>query len=515
MKLSHRPYLLLIFDGFGYRPERDGNAIAQAHMPVWNALWQRYPHILLSGSGADVGLPDGQMGNSEVGHLNIGAGRMVPQELGRINMAIESGSFFENAALCNAVDTAVKHSRAVHILGLLSDGGVHSSDAHIHAMVKLAAQRGAEKIYIHAFLDGRDTPPKSAKAYIQSLEKVCHKIGRGKIASLCGRYYAMDRDKRWERVQQAYDLLTLGKTEFHASTAEQALQQAYDRGETDEFVKATMIAADNKRPITINEGDAVIFMNYRADRARQLTHAFVDASFSGFTRSKTSKLGDFVSLTEYAKNLLPHVAYPPQTIKNSLGEYISQLGLKQLRIAETEKYAHVTFFFNGGIEKPFEGEDRKLILSPKVATYDLKPEMSAPELTDQLVAAIESQKYDLIICNYANADMVGHTGILSAAIKAVEALDNSLAKIIPALQKVGGEALITADHGNVEDMFNHETHQPHTAHTTEPVPFLYVGDRATFTQSEGTLCNVAPSLLTLMGLVQPVEMTAKSLLKLK
>lgn len=512
MKLQHSPYLLLIFDGWGYSTETANNAIAQANTPNWDKLMQTCPHTLISGSGADVGLPNGQMGNSEVGHLNMGAGRMVPQELGRINIAIENGELFKNTVIVDAVNRAVEHDKAIHILGLLSDGGVHSHESHIHAMAELAARQGATKIYIHAFLDGRDTAPKSALQSLQKLDAKLKDLGHGKIASICGRYYAMDRDKRWDRVQLAYDLITTGKSEYSAATAENGLALAYDRGETDEFVKPTSIHQKDGSVITMQDGDVIVFMNFRADRARQLTHAFTDKNFNGFTRSVTPHLAEFVTLTEYATDINASVAFPPQSHKNTLGEYIASLGLTQLRIAETEKYAHVTFFFNGGLETPFKNEDRILVPSPKVATYDLQPEMSAPELTDKLVAAIASKKYDLIICNYANADMVGHTGKMDVAIKAIEAIDNSLGKIIPALHAVGGEMLITADHGNAEEMVNPETHQPHTAHTSNPVPLVYVGDQQlTFKKTAGTLCDVAPSLLFMMGLKQPIEMTGRNL----
>jgi 2,3-bisphosphoglycerate-independent phosphoglycerate mutase len=512
MPLLHRPTLLLIFDGFGYSENSEFNAIAQANTPYWNALLKNYPHRLISGSGCDVGLPEGQMGNSEVGHLNMGAGRKVAQDLGRINDAIESGAFFKNPIFKNAIDTAIKTNKAIHILGLLSDGGVHSQAEHIIAILQLAADRGATKIYLHSFLDGRDTPPRSAMDYLQALENECENLGVGKIASICGRFYAMDRDKRWDRTQAAFDLLTLGKAEYKANSATEALQASYDRNESDEFVKTTAIHALHEQPHTIEDGDTLIFMNFRSDRTRQLSRAFLDRDFADFGRTKTPTLSHFVSLTQYADDIPSEIAYPPQTLSNILGEYISNVGLKQLRIAETEKYAHVTFFFNGGIETAFKNEDRILVPSPKVATYDLKPEMSAPELTEKLVAAIKSKEYDLIICNYANADMVGHTGNIPATIKAIEALDQALSKIIPALQAIGGEALITADHGNAECMYDKITQQAHTAHTTEPVPFVYVGRKALFNDKPGSLADVAPTLLSIMGLAQPVEMTGKSLL---
>jgi 2,3-bisphosphoglycerate-independent phosphoglycerate mutase len=510
MKLEHRPTLLLIFDGWGYSETSDNNAIAQANTPNWDKLWASCPHALISGSGADVGLPKGQMGNSEVGHLNMGAGRMVPQELGRVNMEIDNGAFNNNAVLVTALEKAISQNKAIHILGLLSSGGVHSHEHHIHAMVKLAAQTGAKQIFVHAFLDGRDTAPKSALASIEKLNQLFTSLGSGKIASLCGRYYAMDRDQRWDRIELAYNLLTQGQAEFSAENAETALQMAYDRNETDEFVKPTWINGAS----AIHNGDAVFFMNFRADRARQLSHAFIDEHFDGFKRHALPKLTAFVTLTEYAKNIASEIAYPPQTHKNVLGEYIATQGLTQLRIAETEKYAHVTFFFNGGREQPFKNEERLLVSSPKVATYDLQPEMSAPELTEKLVAAIESSKYDMIICNYANADMVGHTGNMKAAIKAIESIDAALGKIVAAIKTVNGEMLITADHGNAEQMSNPDTHQPHTAHTSNPIPLVYFGPRAIQfnTATHGTLCDVAPTLLALMGLAQPTEMTGKNLL---
>jgi 2,3-bisphosphoglycerate-independent phosphoglycerate mutase len=515
--------LLLIFDGFGYNEKTEFNAIAQANTPHWDALLKNYPHRLISGSGCDVGLPEGQMGNSEVGHLNMGAGRKVAQDLGRINDTIETGEFFNNPVLTQAVDTAIQSNKAIHILGLLSDGGVHSQAEHILAMVQLAADKGAQQIYIHAFLDGRDTPPRSALPYLQALENECENLGHGKIASICGRFYAMDRDKRWDRTQAAFDLLTLGKASSNplyeptliqsASTVEDALKASYDRNESDEFVRPTAIHTPNETAHTLKDGDVLIFMNYRSDRTRQLSRALLNSDFAGFVPEYKPKLAHFVSLTQYADDIPSEIAYPPQTLRNILGEYISNLGLKQLRIAETEKYAHVTFFFNGGVETAFPGEDRILIPSPKVATYDLKPEMSAAELTEKLVTAIQSKQYDLIICNYANADMVGHTGNIPATIKAIEALDEALGKIIPALQTVGGEALITADHGNAECMYNPLTKQAHTAHTTEPVPLVYVGRKAEFNTEPGSLADVAPTLLKIMGLPQPTEMTGKNLLE--
>lgn len=510
MKLSHRPTLLLIFDGWGYTETAENNAIALANTPNWDKLWANRPHTLISGSGADVGLPDGQMGNSEVGHLNMGAGRMVPQELGRVNMEITDGSFDKNTVFVTALEKAISQHKAVHILGLLSAGGVHSHENHIHAMVELAAKEGATEIFVHAFLDGRDTAPKSALASIEKLNQKFAELGKGQIASLCGRYYAMDRDQRWDRIELAYNLLTQGKGEFITDNAEAGLQLAYERDETDEFVKPTWISG--AKPI--QDGDAVFFMNFRADRARELSHAFTDERFAGFQRQVFPKLSAFVTLTEYASDIHSQIAYPPQSHKNVLGEYVANKGLTQLRIAETEKYAHVTFFFNGGREQPFENEERILVASPKVATYDLQPEMSAPELTEKLVNAIASEKFDMIICNYANADMVGHTGKLDAAIKAIETIDTALGKLVDAIEKADGDMLVTADHGNAECMVNPKTHQPHTAHTSNPVPLVYVGKRdVTFKPDmHGTLCDVAPTMLALMGLTQPAEMTGHNLL---
>ncbi|MEW5791586.1 MAG: 2,3-bisphosphoglycerate-independent phosphoglycerate mutase [Pseudomonadota bacterium] len=512
MSTSHRPVVLIVMDGWGYREDRPGNAILAARKPVWDHLWQHYPHTLIQASAAAVGLPAAQMGNSEVGHLNLGAGRVVYQEYTRINRAIETGGFFDNPALTGAVDKAKAAGRAVHILGLLSDGGVHSHEEHIHAMLELAIRRGAERVYVHAFLDGRDTAPKSAETYLRRLEAKMAALGGGSIASIIGRYYAMDRDNRWERVQAAYDLLTRGIGQ-RADSALAGLEAAYARGETDEFVGPTSIHPAGGEPVVIRDGDAVVFMNYRADRARELTQTFVEPDFRGFVRSAWPRVGIFTCLTEYQEGLDVAVAYPPERLRNGFGEYISQLGLRQLRIAETEKYAHVTFFFNGGTEQPFPGEDRMLIPSPKVPTYDLQPEMSAPLLTDELVTRIRSGVYDVIICNYANPDMVGHTGNFEAAVKAIEALDACLGRVIEAAQAVGGEVLITADHGNAEQMTNAETGQAHTAHTCNPVPFVYVGRPARMAVT-GALEDISPTMLYLMGLPIPPEMTGHPLVEL-
>ena len=509
-----RPMTLIILDGWGCRANPEANAIAAANKPVWDQLTAQFPNTEISGSGRCVGLPGNQMGNSEVGHLNIGAGRIVHQDLTRIDAAIEDGSFFANSVLVSALTTAKNFGKAVHVMGLLSPGGVHSHERHIMAMVEMAAQQHIKHLFLHAFLDGRDTPPKSAADSIERLDEQCRRSGCGRIASLIGRYYAMDRDKRWERIEPAYRLLVEGEASYQAATAQLALEQAYARGETDEFVKPTAIHANNEKPVTIKDGDVVIFMNFRSDRAREITQAFIDPAFDAFSRKQAPKLGAFVCLAEYDVRFQVPTAFAPQPLNNLLGEIISHAGLHQLRIAETEKYAHVTFFFNGGIEEPFPNEDRILIPSPKVATYDLQPEMSAPELTTSLIAAIKSEKYDLIICNFANPDMVGHSGNLPATVKAIEIIDKCLGQITQALKACGGELLITADHGNAEMMYDPATHQAHTAHTSNLVPFVYVGRKAEIINKTGKLSDVAPTLLYLMNLPQPAEMTGKSLLKL-
>ena len=513
MAALHRPIVLIVLDGWGYSDDTRNNAIANARTPNWDRIWNRYPHSLIKGSGTEVGLPSGQMGNSEVGHLNLGAGRVVYQEFTRVSRAIRTGSFFSNQTLTDAVDLANENNKALHIMGLLSDGGVHSHEEHIQAMAKLAIERGARKVYLHAFLDGRDTPPKSAERSLIEMEKIFRELGNGQIASIVGRYYAMDRDHRWPRVKAAYDLLTRAKADFTAESAIDGLQMAYDRGETDEFVKPTSIVPPGQQAVHIEDGDVVVFMNYRSDRARQITRPFIEPDFAEFDREFAPKLGRFVSLTEYSAGFDVPVAFPPERLKNVFGEYISKLGLHQLRIAETEKYAHVTFFFNGGIEEPYEGEDRILVPSPDVATYDQKPEMSASELTDQLVEAIKSEKYDTIICNYANPDMVGHTGNYDATVKAIEALDKCLERVIEAAQQVGGELLITADHGNAEQMSNSESGQPHTAHTSNPVPLVYIGRPAVLAEN-GALSDIAPTMLHLMDLEKPEEMRGDSLVSL-
>lgn len=512
MSDSPTPMLLMILDGWGYSDSDYYNAIKAANKPVWDNLWQNYPHTFIRGSGAEVGLPADQMGNSEVGHLNLGAGRVVYQEFTRVSRSIKTGSFFTNQTLVDAVDLAKDNNKAVHILGLLSPGGVHSHEEHIHAMVKLAVERGVEKVYVHAFLDGRDTAPKSATASLEKIEEKFREVGGGQVASIIGRYYAMDRDNRWPRIEAAYDVITQGLSEFQAKSAMAGLEQAYARGETDEFVQATAITDNNGKVIRIEDGDVMVFMNYRSDRARQITRPFIEPDFDCFRRKVVPHLARFVSLTEYNSEYDIPVAYPPERLKNVFGEYISSLGMHQLRIAETEKYAHVTFFFNGGREEPFEFEDRKLIQSPDVATYDLQPEMNAPALTDALVEAIESGKYDVIICNYANPDMVGHSGNYEATIKAIEALDKCLGRVIDALKKSGGETLITADHGNAEMMRNKETGQPHTAHTSNVVPLIYVGRDLKLKENSGALSDIAPTMLELMDVEIPIEMTGHSLI---
>ncbi|MES9939759.1 MAG: 2,3-bisphosphoglycerate-independent phosphoglycerate mutase [Candidatus Thiodiazotropha sp. 6PLUC2] len=508
-----KPVVLTILDGWGYSEDREVNAITEARTPVWDRLWREHPHTLITTSGAAVGLPGGQMGNSEVGHLNLGAGRVVYQEFTRVSRSIRTGSFFSNETLTAAVDKAVENGKAIHLLGLLSPGGVHSHEEHLHAMAKLAVDRGAKQLYFHAFLDGRDTPPKSAEASLVAMDKMFSELGTGRIASLIGRYYAMDRDNRWERVEQAYKLLVEGEAEYVVEDAVQGLHDAYQRGETDEFVVATRITSTGEDPVRVEDGDVVMFLNYRADRARQLTKSFVDPEFNDFERSRVPKLGEFVSLTRYHKQFGIPVAFPPEKLRNVFGEYIAKLGLLQLRLAETEKYAHVTFFFNGGREKPFEGEDRILVPSPQVATYDLKPEMSAEEVTDHLVEAIESGKYDAIICNFANSDMVGHTGKFEAAKLAIETLDHCLGRVHKALHRVNGEMLVTADHGNAEQMEDLINHQPHTAHTTNPVPLIYIGRDSAQLLEGGALCDISPTLLRIMGLPQPDEMKGRSLIE--
>ena len=503
-----KPVLLLILDGWGHREASEHNALAQAELPNWRKLLADCPHTLVDTHGEKVGLPRGQMGNSEVGHMNIGAGRIVWQELTRIDKAITDGSFYDNPALGSACRAAIDSDGTLHMLGLASPGGVHASAEQQLAFLELARRAGVRRLRVHAFLDGRDTPPRSARATLAKLADKCAELPDARIATISGRYFAMDRDTRWERTARAWQAVVHGQSERHDDDALSALDAAYTRGETDEFVQPVVIG----KPEPIADGDAVVFMNFRADRARQLSHAFVDTRFEGFNRGRIPALSAFVTLTDYEKGLpVSDIAYRPQSLDNTLGEYLAAQGLTQLRIAETEKYAHVTFFFSGGREQPFDGEKRILIPSPKVATYDLKPEMSAPEVTDGLVKAIEERQFDFIVCNLANADMVGHSGILAAAIKAVEAVDVSLGRLRDAISSVGGEMLITADHGNVEQM-QADDGEPHTQHTVGPVPLVYVGRKAQL--EHGALCDLAPTVLKLMGLPQPEQMSGHSLVTL-
>ncbi|KHT48102.1 2,3-bisphosphoglycerate-independent phosphoglycerate mutase [Vibrio sinaloensis] len=508
---AKKPMALVILDGYGHREDTASNAIANAKTPFLDSLFANKPNTLISASGMDVGLPDGQMGNSEVGHTNIGAGRVVYQDLTRITKSIADGEFAETPAIVEAIDSAVKADKAVHIMGLMSPGGVHSHEDHIYAAVEMAAARGAEKIYLHCFLDGRDTPPRSAENSLKRFDELFAKLGKGRVASLVGRYYAMDRDNNWDRVQVAYDLLTQAKAEFTFDSAVAGLEAAYARDENDEFVKATAIKAEGQEDAVIADGDAVIFMNYRADRARQITRTFVPA-FDGFERAVFPAI-NFVMLTQYAADIPLAIAFPPASLDNTYGEWLSKQGKTQLRISETEKYAHVTFFFNGGVENEFEGEERQLVASPKVATYDLQPEMSSAELTEKMVAAIKSGKYDTIICNYPNPDMVGHTGVYEAAVQAIEAMDECVAKVTAAIEEVGGQMLITADHGNAEMMVDPETGGTHTAHTNLPVPLIYVGDKDVEFKEGGKLSDLAPTMLALTGLEIPAEMTGTVLVK--
>ncbi|MEQ8516275.1 MAG: 2,3-bisphosphoglycerate-independent phosphoglycerate mutase [Chromatocurvus sp.] len=509
---AKHPVVLIILDGWGHREDTRDNAIAGADSPHWDRLWRDAPHTLISGSGLDVGLPEGQMGNSEVGHMSLGSGRIIYQNITRIDKAIADGSFNDNPVYTEAIDAAVGRGGAVHVMGLLSRGGVHSHEDHLFAGLRLAAARGASQVFLHAFLDGRDTPPRSALESLQRANAVCREIGCGRIASLCGRYYAMDRDQRWERLEKAYRLLTEADADYRATSASDGLEAAYARGENDEFVAPTVITDGGGSAARIEDGDCVLFMNFRADRARQISHALLDRDFDGFTRRVQPQLAAFVQTTEYAADIDAPVAYPPETLSNTLGDYLADLGRTQLRIAETEKYAHVTFFFSGGREEEFEGETRILVPSPKIATYDLQPEMSAPEVTDRLVEAIQSRRYDLIVCNYANGDMVGHTGNYDATVAAVEALDQCLGRVREAVLAVDGQALVTADHGNCEQMQDYTSGQRHTQHTTEAVPLVYIGRRDLQLAPEGgRLADIAPTLLDLMQLPVPAEMTGHSL----
>ncbi|MCY0964308.1 2,3-bisphosphoglycerate-independent phosphoglycerate mutase [Parathalassolituus penaei] len=506
MNTRPTPVALIILDGWGYREETTNNAIANANTPTWDHLLDCFPNTLIQTSGMAVGLPEGQMGNSEVGHMNLGAGRIVYQNFTRINKAIDDGELQQNAVLCAAMDKAKAAGGALHFTGLLSPGGVHSHEDQLLALLEMAKERGLERVYVTGILDGRDMPPRSADDSIRKVEAKCAELGNARLTGIVGRYFAMDRDNRWDRVKAAYELMTEAKADFTAANGMDALNAAYERGENDEFVKATRIG--EAAPVADN--DSIIFFNFRPDRARELTRAFVDTAFSGFERAVVPALSDFVMLTEYAADIQANCAFPPETMSNSLGEYVSSLGMKQLRIAETEKYAHVTFFFSGGREEEYPGETRILVNSPDVATYDLQPEMSAPEVTDKLVDAIKNGGYDLIVCNFANGDMVGHTGVYEAAVKAAEAIDEALRRVTEAVLEVGGECLITADHGNAEMMVDEEG-RAMTQHTTGPVHLIYVNQREQGQIKPGRLCDIAPTLLSMMGIPQPAEMTGESL----
>ena len=510
--MAKKPVMLMILDGFGIAKASDGNAVSLAKKPNFDRLIKEYPHSTLEASGMAVGLPEGQMGNSEVGHLNIGAGRIVYQELTRITKAIADGEFFKNEELLKAMKNAKENNSALHLMGLLSDGGVHSHINHLRGLLEFAKKEGLTKVYVHAFMDGRDVAPSSGKEFIEKTEEMMKEIGVGKIASISGRYYAMDRDNRWERVELAYNAIVRG-TGNTANSAMEALEESYKNDKTDEFVVPTVILENGNPTATVKSGDSVVFFNFRPDRARELTRALTQKDFDGFKAEKLDLT--FVTMTQYDKTFEGvMIAFKPQTLKNTLGEFVANKGLNQLRIAETEKYAHVTFFFNGGVEKPNENEDRALVASPKVATYDLKPEMSAYEVTDELLKRIDSGKYDMIILNYANPDMVGHTGVIPAAVKAVETVDECLGKVADKILEKDGSLFITADHGNAEVMIDPETGAPFTAHTTDPVPFVWVSNDAKGKSLEdGKLSDIAPTMLHEMGLKAPEEMTGHSLIK--
>ena len=502
-----KPLALIIMDGFGDRREESGNAIRAASTPNLDRIFAQNPRTDIGASGMDVGLPEGQMGNSEVGHTNIGAGRVVYQELTRITKAIDEGTVYQNPVLTEAMESAKAKGTALHLMGLLSDGGVHSHQRHLYGLLEMAKRHGLQRVYIHCFMDGRDTPPSSGKDYIQALLRETERIGVGRIATISGRYYAMDRDNRWERVEKAYDAMVNGRGTQEADPVK-VMADSYAAGVTDEFVVPTVCDPAG----TIGAEDSVVFINFRPDRAREITRSLVDPEFAGFAREKGLLPLCYVCMTQYDATMPGvRVAFPPQSLKDTFGQYISDRGLTQLRIAETEKYAHVTFFFNGGVEAPCPGEDRALIPSPKVATYDLQPEMSAFEVTDEVIGRLESGKYDVIILNYANCDMVGHTGVFEAAVKAVETVDQCVGRMVAKIQELGGAALITADHGNADQMWDEEG-KPFTAHTTNPVPFVAVGTGAKALRDGGRLADIAPTMLEVLGLPQPQEMDGRSLL---
>lgn len=505
-----KPVMLLILDGFGLNPKSEGNAVAAAHKPNFDYYWNHYPRTTLNASGLAVGLPEGQMGNSEVGHMNIGAGRVVYQELTRISEMIKTQAFFTNEALNLAFDHALKNGKAVHLLGLVSDGGVHSHIDHIKALIKMAKDKGLKKLYLHAFMDGRDTSPTAGASYLQELQDLMDREETGRIASVSGRYYAMDRDNRWERVEKAYDALVYGNVN-QTEDAIAYMKASYAREITDEFIDPVTVAKGGEPVGPIAKGDAIVFFNFRPDRAREITRALNDTEFNGFAREGLDLT--YVTLTQYDRTLENvHVAYMPQELTHMMGELVAQAGKKQLRIAETEKYAHVTFFFNGGVEQPMEGEDRILVPSPKVATYDLKPEMSAPGVTDKVLAAMDETDYDMIVLNYANCDMVGHTGVFEAAKAAVEYLDGAMKKVIDRVLEKGGSVFVTADHGNAEQLLDYETGQTFTSHTINPVPFIYItNDPQKKLRDDGILSDIAPTMLEEMEMVVPAEMTSKSL----
>ena len=511
--MSKKTTVLMILDGYGLNDRKDHNAVAEANTPVMDKLMKEYPFVKGNASGMAVGLPEGQMGNSEVGHLNMGAGRIVYQELTRITKEIQDGTFFENPALVKAMENCKANDSALHIYGLVSDGGVHSHITHLYGVLEMAKKFDLKKVYVHCFLDGRDTPPASGKGYVEQLEEEMKKLGIGKVASVCGRYYAMDRDNNYDRVELAYKALTKGEG-LTAESATTGIQASYDRDETDEFVKPTVVVEDGKPVATIQDKDSIVFINFRPDRAREITHAFCDDDFKGFERGKRLDV-TYVCFSDYDPTI-PNkdVAFHKIAVTNTFGEWLAANDMTQARIAETEKYAHVTFFFNGGGEEPNKGEDRILVNSPKdVATYDLKPEMSAYEVCDKLCAAIKSEKYDVIIINFANPDMVGHTGVEAAAIKAVETVDECVGKAVDALLSVNGTMFICADHGNCEQLVDYETGAPFTAHTTNPVPFILVNYDPAYTLKEGgCLADIVPTLIETMGMTKPAEMTGKSLL---